>query len=156
METQIDKKTNKQVNKMMNQNQPPQYPQQQPQRQGYSMAPPMMQQQIPQQQLGAAAQPPKMSKKEKLPMVSFYPHIYLVAFVIHMIAIVVIFIGVFFIGEWIIDLGEEDSDPDLFEDLGGHIRLIAIGGLIYAGGTITRGVAKFYDGQMDMRDRIKF
>jgi hypothetical protein len=142
---------------MMNQNQPPQYPQQQPQMQGYSMAPPtMMQQQVPQQQQGPIpGQSPKPAK-EKLPMVSFYPHIYLVAFIIHMIAILVIFIGVFFIGNWFIDLGEDDSNPDLMEDIGGHIRLIAVGGMIFAGGTITRGVAKFYDGQMDMRDRIKF
>lgn len=141
----------------MNQNQPPQYPQPQPQVPGYSIAPPPgMQQQVPQPQQGSAAQPPQKLKKDKLPMVSFYPHIYLVAFIIHMIAIIVIFIGVFFIGEWFIELGKEDSDPDLLEDLGGHIRIIAIGGMIFAGGTITRGIAKFYDGQMDMRDRIKF
>ena len=140
---------------MVNQNQPIQYPQQQAP--GYAMTPPTgMQPQAPYQQQAAATPQPQEPEKEKLPMVSFYPHVYLIAFVLHMIAIIVIFIGVFFIGEWIIDLGEEESDPDLFEDLGGYLRLIAIGGLIYAGGTITRGVAKFYDGQMDMRDRIKF
>jgi len=89
-------------------------------------------------------------------MVSFYPHIYLVAFIIHMIGLVVIFIGVFLISEFMIDLGEEEEDINFWEDLGGHVRLIAIGGLIYSGGTVTRGVAKFFDGQMDMRDRIKF
>lgn len=86
-------------------------------------------------------------------MVSFYPHIYLVAFIIH---VIVIFVGVFLIGEWFVDLGTDDSDPNLLEDLGGHIRIIAIGGIIFAGGTMIRGIAKFYDGQMDMRDRIKF
>jgi len=139
--------------------QPGQNPYYQPQGvQPTPMTQPQMQRpayQPPPQSPQQSAKPAK-AEKPKIPMVSFYPHIYLVAFIIHMIGLIVVFIGVFLIGQSCIDLGANEFDPGWFEDLGNHIKLLAIGGIIYSGGTVTRGVAKFYDGQMSMRDRIKF
>lgn len=150
----------------MQQNQYPMNPQMaQGQGQGLSQPPGayQQQQQYPaqqqQQQVAVSgAQTETKKKKDSLPMVSFYPHIYLVSFIVFMIGIVVVFIGVMMIGDLMIDMGSDDA-PDgeeFFEDMGSNIRMIAMGGLICAGGFILKGVAKFFDGQMDMRDRIKF
>ena len=132
-----------------------------PQQPGVPPVPITTQQPVQQQFYQPPTQPqqpavkPEKPRKRSLPMVSFYPHIYLVAFIIHMIGLIIIFIGVFLIGGWFVDLGEEETDSNLMEDMGSYIKTIAIGGMIYAGGTVTRGVAKFFDGQMGMRDRIK-
>ena len=87
---------------------------------------------------------------------SSYPHIYLVAFMIHMIGLIIIFIGVFLIGAWISDLADENFDINIYDDLGDSVKTLAIGGIIYSGGTITKGIAKYYDSQMNVRDRIRF
>ncbi len=89
-------------------------------------------------------------------MASSYPHIYLVAFLIHMIGLIIIFIGVFLVGAWISDLANVTFGSSMYDDLGDSVKTLAFGGMIYSAGTITKGIAKYYDTRMNAGDRIRF
>jgi hypothetical protein len=71
-----------------------------------------------------------------------------------MVGVLIIFVGVIGIGNWITDLGGQSiwsSPGDMFEDLGSSVILIGSGGIIIAVSYMILGIARFFKGKYETR-----